>query len=451
MASRSRPVPEDDVLEISDDSTDEDYVLETDEDDAMDEDADEAMDGGGEGEGEADGEDGGIGADEDNGMQEAEDAGTDAKDAGIGADAEAEYDLYDLFDADFPICLEACKTPAHSQRVGESQHAPQGSQRARPNSQRAAAPQQRTQLSSQRTDNKTSKSGTTVKPSSRAARPADQRSSNATQGKNVQPNKADTSRPGGERIYEASDAGGKRTSGPSSRTALAGPSRQKNPQPAANAQAPRRASSSNASAPQSDLEMDEDDMQTKSKLFAIPTREKMPQLDFGHKPRAGPSTAPSPALPLHQDVFSATQLVPHDAEAWRAPSFQQKNNLMSAPTDKGKRRALVPGAGPPQSISGSLKKRARKEGHAGTEARPANRLKRKREDAGGPLESLYKDFDMMDRDAEEGKYANSWLTWGEVSEILLFVGRRREARRLAAEEEKEVVRLATTLSRARSD
>ena len=182
--------------------------------------------------------------------------------------------------------------------------------------------------------------------------------------------------------------------------------------------------------------MDEDDKQIYGKLFergGDTSREKIPQPVFGHKPQAGPSTAPRPALPQHvEDVFSAgaSQLVPHDAEAWRVPSFQ-KSSQTPAVIDKGKRRADTG----PQSISKPPEKRARTETHAGTETRPGGRKRKRGEvDEGAPLASLAIDFDMIERDAGEGKYARSWLTWEGVGDVLLAVGRRRAAKAKAAEE-----------------
>ncbi|KAL1689461.1 hypothetical protein GGG16DRAFT_57716 [Schizophyllum commune] len=359
-------------------------------------------------------------------------------------DSDESYDWAAIFsDGELEINLQRCKTPGPSQEGVEGSQNKPNSQRGKPNSQRKKPSSQRveagsksTQSNSQRTKPGSQRDTTAVKQNSKPTlRPSngDQRHTKSNS-QNVHfdderpsvlaQQGPESSRQAAERDGQASHlkrADDKSTAGRNRKQAQIAT---KGPLRTALAHNDERS------------DMDEDDKQIDGKLFARggdASREKIPQPVFGHKPQADPSTAPRPALPQHvEDVFSAgaSQLVPHDAEAWRAPSFQ-KSSQTPAVIDKGKRRADTG----PQSISKPPEKRARTETHAGTETRPGDRKRKRGEvDESTPLATLAIDFDMIERDAGEGKYARSWLTWEGVGDVLLAVGRRRAAKAKAAEE-----------------
>ncbi|KAL1669619.1 hypothetical protein GGF50DRAFT_43723 [Schizophyllum commune] len=357
------------------------------------------------------------------------------------------YDWAAIFsDGELEINLQRCKTPGPSQEgVEGSQRKPSLRRSAKPSSQRAEAGSQRTKPSSKGIKSNSERDGQSSqrpKPNSQRAATVKQRSKPTLRPSNGGPKHArsnsqnvhfDDEQP--SEVSEQAPATNRQTAG---RHSLA--SRSTTTEEKTTAGRSSRAQIAIKGPLRTTLahndegsDMDEDDKQIDGKLFGNPSGEKIPQPVFGHKPQAGPSTAPRPALPQHvEDVFSAgaSQLVPHDAEAWRAPSFQ-KSNQTPAVIDKGKRRA-DPG---PQSISKPPEKRARTEAHAGTETRPGNRKRKRGEvDESAPLATLAIDFDMIERDAGEGKYARSWLTWEGVGDVLLAVGRRRAAKAKAAEE-----------------
>ncbi|KAI4528656.1 hypothetical protein K525DRAFT_183636 [Schizophyllum commune Loenen D] len=357
------------------------------------------------------------------------------------------YDWAAIFsDGELEINLQRCKTPGPSQEgVEGSQRKPSLRRSAKLSSQRAEAGSQRTKPSSKGIKSNSERDGQSSqrpKPNSQRAATVKQRSKPTLRPSNGGPKHArsnsqnvhfDDEQP--SEVSEQAPATNRQTAG---RHSLA--SRSTTTEEKTTAGRSSRAQIAIKGPLRTTLahndegsDMDEDDKQIDGKLFGNPSGEKIPRPVFGHKPQAGPSTAPRPALPQHvEDVFSAgaSQLVPHDAEAWRAPSFQ-KSNQTPAVIDKGKRRA-DPG---PQSISKPPEKRARTEAHAGTETMPGNRKRKRGEvDESAPLATLAIDFDMIERDAGEGKYARSWLTWEGVGDVLLAVGRRRAAKAKAAEE-----------------
>ncbi|KAL1726418.1 hypothetical protein EV714DRAFT_219415 [Schizophyllum commune] len=361
------------------------------------------------------------------------------------------YDWAAIFsDGELEINLQRCKTPGPSQEVVEgSQRKPSSRRSAKPSSQRAEAGSQRSKPSSKGMKSNSERDGQgsqRPKPSSQRAATVKQRSKPTLRPSNGGPKHArsnsqnvhfDDEQP--SQVSEQAAATNRQTAG---RNSLA--SRSTTTEEKTTASRSSKAQIATKGPLRTTLahtdersDMDVDDKQIDGKLFARAgksSHEKIPQPVFGHKSQAGPSTAPRPALPQHvEDVFSAgaSQLVPHDAEAWRAPSFQ-KSSQTPAVIDKGKRRA-DPG---PQSISKPPEKRARTESHAGTETRPGSRKRKRGEvDESAPLATLAIDFDMIERDAGEGKYARSWLTWEGVGDVLLAVGRRRAAK---AAEEREV-------------
>ncbi|KAL1707462.1 hypothetical protein EV121DRAFT_199123 [Schizophyllum commune] len=360
------------------------------------------------------------------------------------------YDWAAIFsDGELEINLQRCKTPGSSQEVEGSQRKPSSRRSAKPSSQRAEAGSQRTKPSSKGMKfNSEGQGSQRPKPSSqsRGAAAVKQRSKPTLRPSNGGPKHARSNSQNvhfddeqSSQVSEQVPVANRQTAG---RNSLA--SRSTTTEGKTTANRSSKAQIATKGALRTTLahndersDMDADDKQIDGKLFACAgnsSHEKIPQPVFGHKSQAGPSTAPRPALPQHvEDVFSAgaSQLVPHDAEAWRAPSFQ-KSSQTPAVIDKGKRRA-DPG---PQSISKPPEKRARTESHAGTETRPGSRKRKLGEvDESAPLATLAIDFDMIERDAGEGKYARSWLTWEGVGDVLLAVGRRRAAK---AAEEREV-------------
>ncbi|KAL1714266.1 hypothetical protein EV715DRAFT_209979 [Schizophyllum commune] len=360
------------------------------------------------------------------------------------------YDWAAIFsDGELEINLQRCKTPGPSQEVEGSQRKPSSRRSAKPSSQRAEAGSQRTKPSSKGMKfNSEGQGSQRPKPSSqsRGAAAVKQRSKPTLRPSNGGPKHARSNSQNvhfddeqSSQVSEQVPVANRQTAG---RNSLA--SRSTTTEGKTTANRSSKAQIATKGALRTTLahndersDMDADDKQIDGKLFACAgnsSHEKIPQPVFGHKSQAGPSTAPRPALPQHvEDVFSAgaSQLVPHDAEAWRAPSFQ-KSSQTPAVIDKGKRRA-DPG---PQSISKPPEKRARTESHAGTETRPGSRKRKLGEvDESAPLATLAIDFDMIERDAGEGKYARSWLTWEGVGDVLLAVGRRRAAK---AAEEREV-------------
>ncbi|KAL1679478.1 hypothetical protein EV122DRAFT_210034 [Schizophyllum commune] len=366
------------------------------------------------------------------------------------------YDWAAIFsDGELEINLQRCKTPGPSQEVVEGSHRKPSSRRsAKPSSQRSTKPNSKRVVGSSQGTNATAlrvakdsqspklgpqRKGAALKQSSKPTlRPSNGGPKHARS--NSQNVHFDDEQP--SHVSERAPAINRQTAG---RNSLA--SRSTTTEGKTTASRSSKAQIATKGPLRTTLahndersDMDADDKQTDGKLFARAgnsSREKIPQPVFGHKPQAGPSTAPRPALPQHvEDVFSAgaSQLVPHDAEAWRAPSFQ-KSSQTPAVIDKGKRRA-DPG---PQSISKPPEKRARTAAHAGTETRPGNRKRKRGEvDESAPLATLAIDFDMIERDAGEGKYARSWLTWEGVGDVLLAVGWRRAAKAKAkAAEERE--------------
>ncbi|KAL1744685.1 hypothetical protein HDZ31DRAFT_74110 [Schizophyllum fasciatum] len=339
-------------------------------------------------------------------------------------DAEDEYDWDAVFsDGELAINLERCKTPGSSQRVAE------WSQRKKPNSRRGVGSSQRTQ---------SSVLGEAVAPP--LHRPDSPRSVERAQRNPPKPNSKSINSLNGASMNPKGPLQqtqmGATTDGRSAEYKVQVPvdKEQRPAKPRVSIERSLHLALLKATKEASD--MDEDDKQTNKKLFGKPkdaSRDRFPQPDFGHKPQAGPSKAPRAALSEHaEDVSSpiATQRVPHDAEAWREPSFQRPRPA-PAGVDKGKRRAEP---GPRSTSSQPPKKRARKEDHAGTEIVPGNSKRDSRGGEGGaPWASLAIDFDLIDLDVDGGKYAKSCVTWEGVQEILLDVGRRRRAKREAAE------------------